>query len=50
MAVLKSLGYDVEDKFMWPIEKAYSEKELTFYWNDSDYQEFLKELEEYKKD
>lgn len=50
MAVLKRLGYDVEDKFMWPVEKTYSEEELTFYWNDSDYQEFLKELEAYKKD
>lgn len=50
MAVLKRLGYDVQDKFMWPVEKTYSEEELTFYWNDSDYQEFLKDLEAYKKD
>ena len=50
MAFLKSLGYDVQGKFIWPVEKTYSEEELTFYWNDSDYQEFLKELEAYKKD
>ena len=34
---------------MCPITKEYTEKELTFYWDDTNYQEFLDELKEYKE-
>lgn len=48
-AVLKRLGFDPGEKFMWPMEGEYTEEELTFWWEEADYQEFLQELEEYQK-
>ena len=48
-AVLKRLGFDPGEDLMWPVDREYSEEELTFYWEDADYQEFLQELEEYQK-
>lgn len=33
---------------MYPVTKEYTEGELTFYWEDVDYKEFLKELKEYE--
>lgn len=48
-AVLKRLGFDPGEKFMWPVDREYTEEELTFWWEDADYQEFLQELEEYQK-
>lgn len=47
--VLNELGLDVGESFMLPVTKEYTEEELTFYWDDNDYQEFLKELKEYQK-
>ena len=47
-AVLLRLGYDVGDGFMLPESRDYTEDELTFYWSDSDYPEFLEELEQYR--
>lgn len=46
-AVLRRFGYDVGNYFMRDKPEDYSEKELTFYWSDNDYQEFLEELKEY---
>ena len=48
-AVLGRLGFDPGEKFMWPAEGEYTEEELTFWWEDGDYQEFLEELEGYQK-
>lgn len=45
--VLVRLGYDVGSDFMLAGNRAYSENDLTFYWSDADYQEFLEELKEY---
>ncbi len=45
--VLKRLDYDIGDKFMMPVDKEYTEEELTFYWTDEDYKEFKEELKDY---
>ena len=45
--VLRQLGYDPGDHFMSPVTKTYTEEELTFYWEESDYQEFQEELKDY---
>ena len=45
--VLNRLGYDVGEHFMDTSGPAYTEDELTFYWSDEDYQEFLGELKEF---
>lgn len=45
--VLNRLGYDVGNHFMDTSGQEYSEEELTFYWTDDDYKEFLEELKEY---
>ena len=42
--VLHRLGYDVGESFMNTAGQTYTESELTFYWSDEDYQEFLGEL------
>ncbi|MGF7142751.1 4-methyl-5(b-hydroxyethyl)-thiazole monophosphate biosynthesis [Anaerotaenia torta] len=47
--VLNELGLEVGEAFMLPVTKEYTEDELTFYWEDNDYQEFLEELKEYQK-
>lgn len=47
--VLVRLGYDVGSDFMLAGNRAYSENDLTFYWSDADYREFLEELKEYTK-
>lgn len=46
-AVLNRFGYDIGNNFMRDVPNEYTEDELTFYWADSDYQEFLEELKEY---
>ncbi|MBD5117160.1 MAG: hypothetical protein HDT48_06610 [Ruminococcaceae bacterium] len=45
--VLNRLGYDVGNHFMDTSGQEYSEEELTFYWTDDEYKEFLEELKEY---
>lgn len=45
--VLNHLGYDVGEHFMDTSGPEYTEEELTFYWTDEDYQEFLQELKEF---
>lgn len=45
--VLRSLGYDIGENFMNTAGSSYTESELTFYWSDDEYKEFLEELKEY---
>lgn len=46
-AVLKRFGYDIGSGFMRDTPEEYTQEELTFYWPDDDYQEFLEELKAY---
>lgn len=46
-AVLRRFHYDIGDSFMRDKPEDYSEEELTFYWTDDEYKEFLEELKEY---
>lgn len=46
-AVLNRFGYDIGNSSMRDAPDEYTEEELTFYWSDSDYQEFLEELKAY---
>ncbi len=46
-AVLRKFGYDVGNSFMRDKPEDYSKEELTFYWSDDEYKEFLEELKEY---
>ncbi len=47
--MLLKLGYDVGKNFMNYAPSEYSEDDLTFYWSDEEYKEFLEELKEYAK-
>ena len=46
-AVLRRFGYDIGNNFMRYTPEEYTEEELTFYWSDDEYKEFLEELKEY---
>lgn len=46
-AVLRRFGYDIGNDFMRDRPEDFTEEELTFYWSDDDYQEFLGELKDY---
>lgn len=46
-AVLKRFNYDIGNNFMRDNPAEYTEDELTFYWSEDDYREFLDELKEY---
>ena len=46
-AVLRKFGYDIGDNFMRYKPEDYTEEQLTFYWSDDEYKEFLDELKEY---
>ncbi len=46
-AVLRKFGYDIGDSFMRDKPEDFSEEELTFYWSEDDYKEFLEELKAY---
>lgn len=46
-AVLKRFGYDIGNSFMRDNPAEYTEDELTFYWSEEEYEEFLEELKEY---
>lgn len=46
--VLHKFGYDVGSNFMRGNPEDYTEEELTFYWSEEDYRQFLKELKEYE--
>ncbi len=45
--VLIKLGYDVGGNFMRESAGDFTEEQLTFYWTDEEYNEFLEELKEY---
>ena len=47
-AVLQRFGYDIGEGFMRDKPEDYSEGELTFYWSEEDYREFLEELKGYQ--
>ena len=47
-AVLRRFGYDIGENFMRDEPKDFSEEELTFYWSEEEYAEFLEELREYQ--
>ncbi|MBE6899817.1 MAG: hypothetical protein E7479_04030 [Ruminococcaceae bacterium] len=47
--VLLRFGYDVGENFMLDKPADFSEDELTFYWSEENYSEFLEELKEYEK-
>lgn len=46
-AVLKRFGYDVGEHFMRYAPAEFTEEELTFYWSEDEYREFLEELNGY---
>lgn len=46
-SVLKRFGYDIGNNFMRDTPAEFTEEELTFYWSEDEYQEFLDELKEY---
>lgn len=48
-AVLKHFEYDFGTELMTEKAADFSEEQLTFYWSDEDYQEFLEELKDYQK-
>lgn len=47
--VLHKLGYDIGNNFMKTDWREFTEDDLTFYWTDSEYREFLEELKEFAK-
>ena len=47
--VLHRFGYKTGNNFMRDKPEDYTEEELTFYWPEEDYREFLEELKEYQK-
>ena len=49
-AVLKRFGYDFGKELMRVKPEDFTEEELTFYWSDEEYKEFLEELKEYTTD
>lgn len=47
--VLKRFGYKTGRSFMRDRPEDYSEDELTFYWTEAEYKEFLEELREFQR-
>lgn len=47
-AVLRRFDYNIGDHFMRDKPEDYTVEELTFYWSEEDYREFLDELTEYQ--
>lgn len=47
-AVLQRFGYDIGSSFMRYAPDEFTEEELTFYWSDDEYREFLEELKAYQ--
>ena len=45
--VLRRFGYDIGENFMRDKPEDFTEEELTFYWSEDDYQDFLVELKAY---
>lgn len=47
--VLRRFGFKIGAHFMREKPEDFSEKELTFYWSEAEYNEFLEELKAYQK-
>lgn len=47
-AVLRRFEYNIGNNFMRDKPDDYTAEELTFYWSEEDYREFLEELKEYQ--
>ena len=47
-AVLHRFNYYIGNIFLRDKPEDYTEEELTFYWSEEDYREFLEELKEYQ--
>ena len=47
--VLCRFGYETGENFMRENPEDFSEEELTFYWSEEEYAEFLQEFAEYQK-
>ena len=48
-AVLHRFNYDIGNNFMHDKPEDFTVEELTFYWSEEDYREFLEELKEYQE-
>ena len=48
-AVLKRFEYDYGPELMTEKSDEFTEEQLTFYWSEEDYKEFLEELKDYEK-
>lgn len=46
-AVLRRFDYNIGNNFMGEKPEDFTEEELTFYWSDEDYKEFMEELKAY---
>ncbi len=47
--VLRRFGFDPGKNFMRAEPENFTEDDLTFYWTEDEYREFLKEWKEYEK-
>lgn len=47
--VLRRFGFDTGKNFMGAEPENYTEDDLTFYWTEDEYREFLEEWKEYEK-
>ena len=47
--VLWRFDFDIGNSFMRDKPEDYTEEELTFYWSEEDFREFLEELKEYQE-
>lgn len=47
--VLQKFDYNIGSNFMRSKPEDYTEEELTFYWTEDEYSEFLEELKEYQR-
>ena len=47
--VLRRFGFDPGKSFMRAEPENYTEDDLTFYWTEDEYREFLEEWKEYEK-
>ena len=47
--VLRKFGYNTGENFMRDKSEDYTEEELTFFWSEEEYAEFLEELKEYEE-
>lgn len=48
MSVLNRLGFEVDESFMGPVDRQYTKEELTYVFEEADYNEFCRELKSYE--